>query len=168
MPAACGIAARVVKFCLHDFRTPVGIEPTLNRFAGDCRTIWLRRQSKCPRWESNPVFDLRRVACRSSTLQGQECSRTSPGSRTPSSSFEDCRAIRHTRKAFNESRRLELHQHHPVYKTGAFYSATSAFCTTSTSARIRTPSSGFGGRLLSQEHARVVAHRLGEPMGALH
>jgi hypothetical protein len=52
-----------------------------------------------------------------------------------------------------QSRRLDSHQHLPVYKTGAFLSrATSA---SSTSARSRTPSASFGGWLLSQEHTRV-------------
>ncbi len=52
----------------------------------------------------------------------------------------------------HQSRRLDLHQHQPVYKTGAFLCrATSA----STSARSRTPWGGFGGRLLYQEHTRV-------------
>ena len=52
-----------------------------------------------------------------------------------------------------EGRRLDSHQHHPVYKTGALLSrATSA---SSTSARSRTPSASFGGWLLSQEHTRV-------------
>ena len=54
-----------------------------------------------------------------------------------------------------KSRRLDSHQHRPVYKTGAFLSrATSAFFN-STSARSRTPSASFGGWLLSQEHTRV-------------
>ena len=53
----------------------------------------------------------------------------------------------------HKSRRLDSHQHQPVYKTGAFLSrATSA---SSTSARSRTPSASFGGWLLSQEHTRV-------------
>ncbi len=52
-----------------------------------------------------------------------------------------------------QSRRLDSHQHASAYKTDAFLSrATSAV---STSVRIRTPSSGFGGHPLSQEHARV-------------
>ena len=98
-----------------------------------------------------------------------------------------------------KGRRLDSHQHEPVYKTGAFlFRATSAPMTNdeiqkskearmpmlesggrqkssfrlrissffrhssfgirhsrSTSARIRTPSGGFGDRLLSQEHTRV-------------
>jgi hypothetical protein len=79
-----------------------------------------------------------------------------------------------------QSRRLDLHQHDAVYKTAAslfghvgsrtcthvaivaFRSAKAALLSrserrlSSTSARIRTPSDGFGDRLLSQEHARVV------------
>src|SRR5688572_12032715 len=46
-----------------------------------------------------------------------------------------------------------MHQHQPVYKTGALLRrATSA---SSTSARSRTPCGSFGGCLLSQEHTRV-------------
>ena len=48
---------------------------------------------KCPRQESNLVFDLRRVACESGTPRGQRLSfSTSPRSRTPSCRFEVCRA----------------------------------------------------------------------------
>jgi hypothetical protein len=60
-----------------------------------------------------------------------------------------------TPSGFNspKSRRLDSHQHQPVYKTGAFLSrATSA----STSARSRTPSASFGGWLLSQEHPGIL------------
>ena len=46
----------------------------------------------------------------------------------------------------HKSRRLDSHQHGPLYKSGAFLSrATSA---TSRSARNRTLLSGFGGHLL--------------------
>ncbi len=47
---------------------------------------------KRPRQELNLVFDLRRVACD---------------------------PLHHRDKSFNKSRRLDLHQHRPVYKTGA-------------------------------------------------
>lgn len=58
-----------------------------------------------------------------------------------------------------QSRRLVSHQYDPVYKTGAFLDrATSAV---STSVRIRTPSSSFGGCPLSQEHRSRIA---AEPM----
>ena len=61
-----------------------------------------------------------------------------------------CNPLHHRDK---QSRRLDLHQHLPVYKTGAFCGrATSATCT---SARSRTPWSSFGGCRLSQEHTRV-------------
>ena len=44
-------------------------------------------------------FDLRRVACESATLRGQfRVISASPRNRTSSCSFEDCRAIRHTRR----------------------------------------------------------------------
>src|SRR5439155_770425 len=52
-----------------------------------------------------------------------------------------------------KSRRLDSHQHEAVYKTAAFLGrATSA---KSRSAPIRTVSSGFGDRPLSQEHTPV-------------
>ena len=58
-----------------------------------------------------------------------------------------CSPLHHRDK---QGRRLDSHQHDPVYKTGAFLGrATSAM---STSVRIRTPSSSFGGCPLSQEH----------------
>ena len=52
----------------------------------------------------------------------------------------------------HKSRRLDLHQHHPVYKTGA---SLFGHVGTSTSARSRTPCGRFGSCLLSQEHTRV-------------
>ncbi len=53
-------------------------------------------------------------------------------------------------RSSQKSRRLDSHQHEAVYGTAAFLNrATSA---TSRSAPIRTVSSGFGDRLLSQEH----------------
>ena len=56
------------------------------------------QNNKCPRQELNLVLDLRRVVCESGTPQGRFFS-ASPRSRTPSCSFERCRAIWHTRKA---------------------------------------------------------------------
>ena len=94
-------------------RWPSDVKPACNfiRDAGGSRTHFklLCRQppgrlapasSKCPRQESNLVFDLRRVACESGTPRGQCLSfSTPPRSRTPSCRFEVCRALRHTRKA---------------------------------------------------------------------
>jgi len=57
------------------------------------------KQLKYPRRELNPVFDLRRVACASGTLRGQKSTSAPPRNRTSSGSFEDCHAIRHTRRA---------------------------------------------------------------------
>ena len=54
---------------------------------------------QCPRQESNLVFDLRRVACKSPTLRGHNFFSAPPRNRTSSGSFEDCRAVRHTRRA---------------------------------------------------------------------
>ncbi len=59
----------------------------------------------------------------------------------------------------NKSRRLDSHQHEAVYGTAAFLNrATPA---TSRSAQIRTVSSGFGDRLLSQEHTPVTRETMG-------
>ena len=52
----------------------------------------------------------------------------------------------------HESRRLDLHHHVPVYKTGA---SLFGHVGASTSARSRTPYGRFGSCLLSQEHTRV-------------
>ena len=79
------------------------------------RTVWLQRQCKCPRQESNLVFDLRRVACESGTPRGQcQVPRRGVEPRLQTSlpctsqqsqpvqesnlvrSFGSCRAIRHT------------------------------------------------------------------------
>ena len=48
--------------------------------------------NKCPRQELNLVLDLRRVVCESGTPQGPFCFSASPRNRTPSCSFEHCRA----------------------------------------------------------------------------
>ena len=52
----------------------------------------------------------------------------------------------------HKSRRLDLHQHHPVYKTGA---SLFGHVGISTGVRNRTPPGGFGSHLLAQEHTRV-------------
>ena len=58
-----------------------------------------------------------------------------------------CDPLHHRDVLNTKSRRLDSHQHQPVYKTGAFLSrATSAI--KSRSARSRTLLGGFGGRLL--------------------
>ena len=74
-------------------------------------------------------------------------------SRTRTKTLGESCAIRYTiGMALAKSRRLDLHQHQPVYKTGALLRrATSA---SSTSARSRTSCGSFGGCLLSQEHTR--------------
>ena len=60
----------------------------------DCRasSTLAGQQSKCPDLDSNQDHDLRRVACD---------------------------PLHHQDKLFNQSRRLDSHQHQPVYKTGA-------------------------------------------------
>ena len=122
MPCTAGPATSNLA-CNFIQKTPVGVEPTSSCFAGSRRAVWLQRRSKCPRQESNLVFDLRRVACESGTLRGQclrfkylaeesnlvlqirslPCSSitlasaSSPSrNRTWSNSFGSCRAIRHT------------------------------------------------------------------------
>ena len=56
--------------------------------------------NQCPCQESNLIFDLRRVACKSVTLQGRMFSNSALSrNRTSSDSFEDCRAIRYAYKA---------------------------------------------------------------------
>ena len=85
----------------HCFQRDAGGSRThLNRVAGGCRAVWLQRHViQCPRQESNLVFDLRRVACKSATLRGHVSFSAPPRNRTPSCRFEVCRAIRHTRRA---------------------------------------------------------------------
>ena len=97
------------------------------------------------------------------TFGGVQCDRYPSGHRSlqypdlDSNQDQDLRRVLcdplHHRDVIFKSRRLDSHQHQPVYKTGAFLSrATSA---SSTSARSRTPCGSFGGCLLSQEHTRV-------------
>lgn len=66
----------------------------------------------------------------STTLQGQAINSAPPRSRTSPGSFEDCHAsttLAGRSASFIKRRRLDSHQHKPVYKTGAFLSrATSA------------------------------------------
>ena len=101
--------------------------------------------AKYPARESNPVFQFRGLPCRPSHSQGV----SSPSrNRIWSDSFGRCHAVHHTHGLhfqrsiptwsrtrtktlggscairytigmWVKSRRLELHQHHPVYKTGA-------------------------------------------------
>ena len=72
-----GTARALYEAVLHTFakdrmpKTPVGVEPTSNRFAGGRRAVWLQRRNQSPRQELNLVLDLRRVACESGTLRGQ-------------------------------------------------------------------------------------------------
>jgi hypothetical protein len=161
---------------------PVGVEPTSSCFAGSRRAVWLQRQV---------VSALARSRAWSSTFAGSRANpphsedvflfSAPPRNRTSSGSFEDCHAIRHTRRAcvvsvstrnrtwiwtfggsyaihytietfsvptwsrtraralgepraihytigtYNQSRRLDLHQHDAVYRTAAFLNrATSA------------------------------------------
>ena len=105
----------------------------------------------CPRQELNLIYDLRRVACCPSHSKDLLNLITPPRNRTSPNCFEGSHASStlagHLRCSF-KSRRLDSHQHQPVYKTGAFLSrATSALRSNrcSTSVRIRTPCVSFGG-----------------------
>ena len=73
------------------------LEPRCSR--SPCRLAPALSFVQCPRQESNLVFDLRRVACKSATLRGRFPFSAPPRNRTSSCSFEDCRAVRHTRRA---------------------------------------------------------------------
>ena len=143
----------------------------------------------CPRQESNLVFDLRKVACASATLRGREkqaCCRVphpgiEPGPtaskaavRPPHSRGNDqspcqesnlvfdcrgARAVRHT-PGRSRSRRPGSNRHEPAYKAGA---SPFSHVGGSRGARIRTLCAGFGGPLLSQEHAPVKGPGLSKP-----
>ena len=85
---------------------------------------------KRPRQELNLIYDLRRVACCPSHSKDPLCFITPPRNRTSPDCFEGSHASStlagHVDLAL-KSRRLDSHQHKPVYKTGAFLSrATSA------------------------------------------
>ena len=85
---------------------------------------------KRPRQELNLIYDLRRVACCPSHSEDRLCFITPPRNRTSPDCFEDSHAsstlVGHVDLVL-KSRRLDSHQHKPVYKTGAFLSrATSA------------------------------------------
>jgi hypothetical protein len=156
--------------------TPVGVEPTWTGLqpvavpSGSSVT-----PLQCPRQESNPAFDFRRVAC--VCPPHSEDSRTfnaPPRNWTSSCSLGNCRAVRHTRRAtasrpgiepgpgpsegpmrsVTPSRRIHRADDWICTSMMRFtkppprYSATSA----SRSAGSRTPCDGFGDRLLSQEH----------------
>ena len=165
-----------------------------------CRLAPASQSIKCPRQESNLVFDLRRVACESGTLRGQFLVSVPRRGIEPRLAVSKTAVlIRHTRRAVSldqesnlvrtfggpcdpytigtptfggvrtrirlgqpmrsatpsghQSRRLDLHQH----RSGLQDRRLSQFghVGASTSARIRTPSGGFGDCLLSQEHTRV-------------
>ena len=88
------------------------------------------RIEKRPRQELNLIYDLRRVACCPSHSKDRLCFITPPRNRTSPDCFEGSHASStlagHVDLAL-KSRRLDSHQHKPVYKTGAFLSrATSA------------------------------------------
>jgi hypothetical protein len=74
------------------------LKPLCRRLPGRLAPASFASPIKCPRQESNLVFDLRRVACIRHTPRTIITS-TPPRNRTSSCSFERCRALRHTRKA---------------------------------------------------------------------
>ena len=174
--AACAVGLAVSE-------TPVGVEPTPNRFAGGCRAVWLQRHvSALPR---NRTPSCRFVVCRairytcraylhSVSTRNRTWTWTFGGSyairytietfsvptwsRTRARALGGPRAIRYTIGTNHQSRRLDLHQHDAVYKTAA--SLFGHVGNSSRSARSRTPCDGFGDRLLSQEHTPVSAPAL--------
>ena len=143
---------------------------------------------KCPRQESNLVFDLRRVACESGTLRGQYCQSVPRRGIEPRLAVSKTAVLSGTLAGrFSQSVSRPGLEPGPGPSEGPMRSATpSGQCIinaraddwirtsidrftrpapfsveprrqSSTSARSRTPSGGFGGRLLSQEHTRVMA-----------
>ena len=147
-----------------------------DRIATSCLAVWLQRQISWSGVEPDPRPSQGRM--RSATLRGPKAPRrgieprlavsktavpsvTPAGpniiptwSRTRTRALGESNAIRYTIGTI-KSRRLDSHQHEAVYGTAAFLNrATSA---KSRSAPIRTVSSGFGDRLLSQEHTPVMA-----------
>ena len=90
---------------------------------------WLAARPDCPRQELNLIYDLRRVACCPSHSEDLLDFITPPRNRTSPDCFEGSHASSTLAGQFVplKSRRLDSHQHKPVYKTGAFLSrATSA------------------------------------------
>ena len=142
-------------------KTPPGVEPDSSDFANRRRTlrpgvrnlishaVFVERLTShaCPRRESNPVRDLRRVACLRHTPRTSPARRDSPGRtqspppriRTSPGRSVDGRAS--TTPAGNARTRIANHREHRYAARG-------------TSVRIRTPCGGFGIRPLSQEHTR--------------
>ena len=91
-PRAAGPATSNLA-CISSKRRRWESNPLRTALQAAAVAVWLQRHVKCPRQESNLVFDLRRVACESGTPRGQ-CfyASTSPRSRTSSCRFEVCRA----------------------------------------------------------------------------
>jgi hypothetical protein len=149
-----------------------------DRVAAGCLAVWLQRQVSSSGVEPDPRPSQRRMH-----PPHPEDISAPPRNRTSSCSFEDCRAVRHTRRTFclriptwsrtrtwtfggsyavhytigtffcKKSRRLDSHQHEAVYGTAAFLYRATS--AKSRSAPIRTVSSSFGDRLLAQEHTPV-------------
>jgi hypothetical protein len=172
--------------------------PLHNRFAGGCRAVWLQRRSHVTASHLGPAARHQNVLARSrtwsSTFAGSRANpphskdmfllSAPPRNRTSSGSFEDCHAIRHTRRAVcslkkypDQDSNLDLNLRrvrcNPLHHRDRFRKADDWTCTSmmrftkppplysaksaSRSARIRTPCNGFGNRLLSQEHAPLSA-----------
>jgi hypothetical protein len=116
-----------------------------------CRAVRHTRRAcvvEYPDLDSNQGLDVRRVRCY--PLHHRDVSSIPTWSRTRTKTLGRSCAFRYTIGTW--SRRLDLHQHHPVYKTGA---SLFGHVGTSTGVRNRTPPGGFGGHLLAQEHTRV-------------
>lgn len=120
-----------------------GIEPRPTASKAVMRPPHPQGMNQYPDLELNQGLDLRRVQC--NPLQA----RMSTGR---IGRMKDIRGSL-------QGRRLDSHQHASAYKADAFLDrATSAV---STSVRIRTPSSSFGGCVLSQErHSCNAAERI--------
>ena len=121
------------------FSTPPGSRTPSCRFEV-CRAVRHTRRAKYPDLDSNQGLDLRRVRCY--PLHHRDIVSIPTWSRTRTWTLGGSRALRYTIGTW--SRRLDLHQHHPVYKTGA---SLFGHVGTSTGVRNRTPLGGFGGRL---------------------
>ena len=131
-----------------------GIEPRLAASSLPCYPVHL--QGKCLDQESNLDLDLRRVLC--DPLHHRDIQRPDLESNQGQGLRRALCDPLHHRDDYPRGRRLDLHQHRPVYRTGALLVRPRRLFEFQAGARgFRTPSDGFGGHLLSQEHTPVSA-----------
>jgi hypothetical protein len=144
-------------------KTPAGVEPAKNCFAGSRHAVWLQRQSvsspgvepsprpsqsrvqirhtprtylfQCLAEELNLVLQFRTMPCSSGTPARRFASPISrPGLEPGPGPSEGPMQIRYTIGIrIHKSRRLDSHQHQPVYKTRAFLSRATSAISQSTS-----------------------------------